>query len=119
MRYRMLVLILALSVGTWAQTATSNANPTPQSPAASEKSKCPCCDKMAASNGKDAGSCCARHSKDAKDMAASCHDGKCDGKSCMKDSKGKACGPDCKDKMAQSCCKDCGKDGGTCCSAKS
>src|SRR5436853_7894814 len=76
MRYRMLALILALTVVSWAQTATQTTPPTPQT---SENSKCACCDKMAASDSKDAhAACMGKH--EGKEMASCCA-GK-DDKSC-------------------------------------
>jgi hypothetical protein len=110
MKPRVLALILALTVACWAQTATQNTPATPpQSTAPAEKAKCPCCDKMAASDTKDARACCAHHdhhSGDSKEMA-SCCSGK-DAKSCCGDADAKSCIKSDKDKAA--CCADCGKD---------
>lgn len=118
MKHKVFALILALTVVSWAQTATPTAPSTPQqSTAPAEKSKCACCDKMAKSDAKAEGSCCARHkmqSAENKDMA-SCCSGK-DAKSC--------CGKDAKscmrkDKTASSCCGgQCGKNGAGCCKKK-
>ncbi len=96
MRYKMFALILALTVATWAQTSNQVTPATSQqSTAPAAKAKCACCDKMAATDSKDAQSCCAHH-----DMKAG--DGK-DAMSCMKSGS---------DKPAPSCCKDsCSKDG--------
>lgn len=121
MKYRMLSLILVLTVVSWAQTATQS---TPSTPQTQEKSKCACCDKMAASDSKDVhAACMGKH--DRKEMASccagkdekSCCGGK-DAKSCMKDSKMAYC---CKGKDGMKCdrkaSKDCGK--GCCGSSKS
>ena len=134
MRYKMFALILALTVVTWAQTSTQTAPATPQqSTVPSEKAKCACCDKMAASDAKDAKSCCAHHDmasmkdNDGKEMASCCagkdmksSDGK-EAMACMKGDKDKAascCKDSCskdgcaKDKTASGCCGGkCGKDG--------
>lgn len=104
MKYKMLAAVLALTVMSWAQTTTQTAPSTPeQSTAPAEKAKCACCDKMAATDAKDAHACCAHHdmqSKDGKGMASCC--GGKDAKSCMRSDK---------DKTAASCCKDaCSKD---------
>jgi hypothetical protein len=147
MKFKMMAVVLALTVMSWAQTATQTAPSTPQqSTVPAEKAKCPCCEKMASSDAKDAPSCCAHHdmkghdmeAKDAKEMASCCagkdaksSDGK-DGMACMKSDKDKAaascckdaCGKDdasCgKDKTAAACCgNSCGKDGKKgCCSGK-
>jgi hypothetical protein len=95
MRYKMFALILALTVATWAQTSTQVSPAAPeQSTAPAAKEKCACCDKMAATDSKDAHSCCAHH-----DMKA---DSGKDAMSCMKSAS---------DKTAASCCKDgCSKD---------
>ena len=67
MKYRMLALILALTLVSWAQTATQTTPSTPQTP----ETKCACCDKMAASDSKDAGAACmGKH--DGKEMASCC-----------------------------------------------
>jgi hypothetical protein len=135
MKYKLAALVMALAVMSWAQTATQPTPTTPQqSTAPADKAKCPCCDKMAAADTKDAPACCAhhgKHSEHTKDMAScgsgkdgmsSCCSGK-DAKSCMKGDKDKAgcCGDSCaKDKTAAGCCGDkCGKDGDKgCCSSK-
>lgn len=101
MKYRLVALMLALTVAPWAQT-TSQTSPSTSQPGAvtTEKSKCPCCDKMADSGGKAEHSCCAREAKtaDGKETGACC--GGKDGKICSRG-----------DKTAASCCKDsCGKD---------
>jgi len=115
MKFRMLALILALTIVSWAQTSTQNTPATPQQ--STEKAKCACCDKMAASDSKDAHAAC-MHNHDGKEMASccagkdakSCCDGK-DAKSCMKDGKMADC---CKGKDGMKCDrkagKDCGKD---------
>jgi len=123
MRHKMLALILALTLASWAQTTTPT---NPQQSTPSEKAKCSCCDKMAASDAKDAPACCARHSgqsADAKETASccsgkdekSCCAGK-DAKSCMKsDTAGASCCKEScgKDKMAANCCGEkCGKECG-------
>jgi hypothetical protein len=124
MKHKMLALILALTVASWAQTATQNTPAAPpQSTAPAEKGKCPCCDKMATADTKDAHTCCAHHdhqSSDSKEMASCCSGkdaksccGGTDAKSCMKSDKDKAaCCADCgKDKTAAGCCGgQCGKD---------
>jgi hypothetical protein len=136
MKHKMITLILALTVVSWAQTATQPTPSTPpQSSAPAEKAKCPCCDKMAAADTKDAHASCADHMKhmkhagDGKEMAGCCSgkdkDAKSccagdDAKSCMKGDKDKSacCGENAgKDKTAGACCggKDCGKG---CCSKK-
>lgn len=101
MKHRMLALMLALTVASWAQTATQPAASTSQpSAVTTEKSKCPCCDKMADSGAKGEHSCCAHQAKagDGKETASCC--GGKDAKTCTRG-----------DKMAASCCKDgCGKD---------
>jgi len=119
MRHKLFAVILALTVMSWAQTSTQT---TPsQSPAATDKAKPSCCEKMMKGS-KDGSPACMRH-KDGKEMAsccagkdaASCCGGK-DAKTCMKDGK---CTADCckagsgTEKTA-SCCdrkagKDCGK----------
>ena len=138
----MLALMLALTVASWAQTATQTTPSTAQqSTVPAEKAKCACCDKMAATDAKDAHACCAHHDmksdakdKDSKEMASCCagkmksSDGK-DAMSCMKNDKDKAascCKENCskdscaKDKTAAACCgSSCGKDGEKgCCSGK-
>ncbi len=133
MKHKMIALILALTVVSWAQTPTQTTPSTLQpSTAPAEKTKCPCCDKMAAADTKEAHASCARHMKhsgDGKEMAGCCSgkdkDAKSccagdDAKSCMKSAKDKSacCGDSCgKDKAAASCCsgKDCEKG---CCSKK-
>jgi|SRR5579859_3499051 len=143
MKYKMLALILALTVMTWAQTTTQTAPSAPQqSTAPADKEKCPCCDRMAATDSKDMKGCCAGHDMAHHDMKdsdgkehASCCAGKhamsADGKdamSCMKGDKDKAMASCCKegcskescgkDKTAAACCGDkCGKDGKGCCSS--
>jgi hypothetical protein len=123
MKHKVFALILALTVVSWAQTSTPATPSAPADNTATEKAKCACCGKMAAS-AKDGHAACMRHGKgDAKDMASccagkegsSCCGGK-DAKSCMKDKTAASC---CKDKKA-SCCggkpgKGCGKD---CCGSK-
>jgi len=115
MKYKMLALILALTVVSWTQTSMQPAPSTPQQ--STEKAKCPCCEKMAASDSKDAHAACMRQ-HDGKDMA-SCCSGK-DGKSCCGGKDAKSCMKDAKD--AKSCCKDCcGKDNdktASCCNHK-
>ena len=133
MKHKLIALILALTVVSWAQTATQTTPSTPQqSTAPAEKTKCPCGDKMAAADTKDAHASCARHMKhsvDGKEMAGCCSgkdkDAKSccagdDAKSCMKGAKDKSacCGDSCgKDKAPEACCggKDCEKG---CCSKK-
>jgi len=134
MKHKLIALILALTVVSWAQTATQTTPSTPQqSSAPAEKGKCPCCDKMASADTKDAHAFCDHHMKhtgDGKEMAGCCSDkdkdaksccGGSDAKSCMKGDKDKSacCGDSCgKDKTADKCCggKDCEKG---CCSKKS
>jgi hypothetical protein len=111
----MLALILALTVVSWAQTAIQTTPSTPQTP----ETKCACCDKMAASDSKDAhAACMGKH--DGKEMASccagkdekSCGSGK-DAKSCMKDAKVADC---CKGKDGMKCDRKAGKDcGNGCC----
>lgn len=126
MKHKVLAFVLALMLASWAQTVTQTTPSAPQQgPAPTEKTKCGCCDKMAASSSKDAPACCA-HNKgaDAKETASccsgkdakSCCGGK-DAKSCMEgDKTAKSCGKDCcgKNKTAASCCdksaKKCEKD---------
>ena len=106
MKYKMLALILALTVISWAQTATPSTPSTPQQSTAPDKAKCPCCDKMASSDAKDAHAACMRK-HDGKEMA-SCCSGK-DAKSCCGGKDAKSCMKD--DKTAASCCKgSCGKE---------
>jgi len=129
----MLALILALTVASWAQTATQNTPTAPlQSTAPAEKGKCPCCDKMATADAKNAHACCAHNdhqSSDGKEMASCCSGkdaksccGGADAKSCMKSDKDKAaCCTDCgNDKTTATCCGgNCGKKGEKgCCSGK-
>ena len=99
MKCKLIAVVLALTVMSWAQTATQAApSTTPQqSTAPADKDKCPCCEKMASADAKDAHSCCAHHDMKAGDMKAgdmkgmascckdkaSCCDGK-DAKSCMR-----------------------------------
>jgi|CZKD01.1.fsa_nt_gi hypothetical protein len=142
MRYKMFALILALTVATWAQTSTQTTPATPQqSTTPADKAKCGCCDKMAATDAKDAHACCARHdmkgdmkAADGKEMASCCagkdakSSGGKDAMACMKNDKDKTaascCKDDCskdscgKDKTAAACCAGkCGKDGEKgCCS---
>ena len=116
MKYRMLALILAVTVVSWAQTATQNTPSTPQP--STEKAKPACCDKMAASDSKDAHPACLRK-HDGKEMASccpgkdmkSCCSGGKDANSCMKDDTFADC---CKGKDGMKCSrkarKDCGKD---------
>ena len=129
MKHKMIALILALTVASWAQTATQNSPATPQqSTTPAEKGKCPCCDKMATADTKDAPACCAHHdhhSGDSKEMASCCSakDAKSccgrDAKSCMRSKDKATCCADCsKDKTAAACCGgNCGKKGekGCCC----
>jgi hypothetical protein len=126
MKYKMLALILALTVLSWAQTATPTTPSTPQqSTVPANKVKCPCCEKMAAADAKDAPACCAHH-----DMKSGMGDMKDkDGKeavSCMKNDKDQATAPCCndacskdsceKDKTAAACCAGkCGNDEKGCC----
>lgn len=133
MKHKMLAVVLALTVMSWAQTATQTAPSTPQAPA--DNAKCSCCEKMAASNAKDAHACCAHHdmqaqAKDSKEMASCCaakDAGSCcgkDAKSCVKNDNDKAaascCGNSC-DKgktTAAKCSNKCAKDGEKgCCSS--
>jgi hypothetical protein len=118
MKYRMLALILALTVVSWAQTATQTTPSTPQTP----ETKCACCDKMAASDSKDAhAACMGKH--EGKEMASccagkdekSCCGGK-DSKSCMKDGKMADC---CKGKDGMKCDRKAGKDCGKGCCGSS
>jgi len=118
MKYKMLALILALTVVSWAQTETQNTPSTPQQSTAPEKAKCACCDKMAASDSKDAHAACMQK-HDGKEMASCCagKDEKscCGGKdamSCMKDGKMADC---CKGKNGMKCDRKAGKDGGKGC----
>jgi hypothetical protein len=118
MKYRMLALILALTVVSWAQTATQTTPSTPQTP----ETKCACCDKMAASDSKDAhAACLGKH--DGKEMASCCagkDDKSCcggkDDKSCMKDGKMADC---CKGKDGMKCDRKAGKDCGKGCCGSS
>jgi hypothetical protein len=118
MKYRMLALILALTLVSWAQTATQTTPSTPQTP----ETKCACCDKMAASDSKDAGAACmGKH--DGKEMASCCarkDDKSCcggkDAKSCMKDGKMADC---CKGKDGMKCDRKAGKDCGKGCCGSS
>jgi hypothetical protein len=121
MKFKMIALVLALTLMSWAQTATQTAPSAPQqSTVPAEKAKCPCCDKMANADTKDAPACCTHHdmrghtmdAKDSKEMASCCagkgaKSGDCkEGMACMKNDK---------DKAAASCCKDaCDKDGVSC-----
>jgi hypothetical protein len=130
MKHKILAIMLALTVISWGQTATQATPSTPQqSTAPAGKANCACCDKMAASDAKDAHAACMRHGHgDAKEMASccaskdekSCCGGK-DAKSCMKGDKAAAscCKEGCSKEMKASCCdhkggKQCGKD---CCSS--
>ena len=113
MKYKMLALILALTVVSWAQTTTQNTPSTPQPSTAPEKAKCACCDKMAASDSKDAHAAC-MHNHDGKEMASCCAGkdeksccGGSDVKSCMKDGKMTDC---CKGKDGMNCDRKDGKD---------
>jgi len=129
MKHKLIALILALTVVSWAQTTPSTPQ---QSSAPAEKGKCPCCDKMASADSKNAHASCDHHMKhtgDGKEMAGCCSDkdkdaksccAGSDAKSCMKGDKDKSacCGDSCgKDKTADKCCggKDCEKG---CCSKK-
>jgi hypothetical protein len=135
MKYKMMALILALTVMTWAQTATQTTPPAPQPGTEQvDKDKCPCCDKMGATNTKDAHASHMHHdmsAKDGKGMASCCGDK--DAMSCMKGDKdkptdsccggkdAKSCMQGDKDKTAASCCGDkCGKDktASACCGGK-
>ena len=122
-KYKLIAFVLALTVMSWAQSTTPTQTPAPEqkSAPADAKATCPCCDKMASADhkdahacmhpkatsadGKDAMSCCA--GKDATG-AASCCGGK-DGKSCSKGDKESAasCGKSGED-HAMACCS--GKD---------
>ena len=122
MKYRILALILALTVVSWAQTATQTTPSAPQQNATTEKSKCACCDKMAASDSKDAhAACMGKH--DGKEMASccagkdakSCCGGK-DAKSCMKDGK---MADGCTGKDGMKCDRKAGKDCGKGCCGSS
>ena len=125
MKFKTLVLMLALAVASWAQTATPNSTAAPQPNGPNDKANCSCCDKTAATDSKDTHSCCAKHSKKAKDLASSCTRngenccGDKDVKSSAQSDKAMKCGSDCKEKDAKSCCNSaetaCGKD---CCSNK-
>jgi len=116
MKFRMLALILALTIVSWAQTATQNTPATPQQ--STEKVKCACCDKMAASDSKDAHAACMRQ-HEGKETASccagkdekSCCDGK-DAKSCMKGGKIADC---CKGEDGMNCDRKAGKDCGKGC----
>jgi hypothetical protein len=107
MKYKLLAAVLVLTVMSWAQTTTQSAPSTPQqSTVPADKAKCGCCDKMAATDAKDAHACCAHHDKQAKDskeMASCCagKDAKSDGKDAM------ACMKADKDKTATASCGDC------------
>lgn len=140
MKYKMLALILALSVLSWAQTATPAAPSTPQQNAApADKSNCPCCKKMAATDAKAGATCCARHSmegkdKDGKEMAsgamacmksgkdasASCCKDACSKETCAKDKTAAACcGNSCEKSGMKGCCSgDKGKTAKSCCKNK-
>lgn len=111
MKYRTLVAVLALAVMSWAQTATQTTPSTQQSPAPADK-KASCCDKMNATDAKDAHACCAHQDAQAKDGAgaASCCAGK-DASCCGKDAK--SCMKADKDKTATASCANCGS--GDCC----
>jgi hypothetical protein len=119
MKYRMLALILAVTVVSWAQTATQSTPSTPQTP---EKSNGACCDKMAASDAKDAHAACMGN-HDGKEMASccagedakSCCGGK-DAKACMKDGK---MADYCKGKDGMKCDRKAGKDCGKGCCGSS
>jgi hypothetical protein len=135
MKYKMVVLILTLAITSLAQTTTPTAPSTPQQGSA-EKAKCPCCDKMAAGEAKNASACCAHHdmnAKDGKEMSSCCAgkksmSGDKDAMSCMRNAKDTAascCKQGCsndscaKDKTASACCgSSCGKDGKGCCAKK-
>ena len=110
MRYKMFALILALTVATWAQTSNQVTPVAPQqSTAPAARAKCACCDKMAATDSKDAQSCCAHH-----DMKA---DAGKDAMSCMKGANDKTAASCCKDGCSKdSCAKD--KTASACCGAK-
>jgi hypothetical protein len=118
-KYKLIAVVLALTAMSWAQTATPTEPATPQqSTSPAKNAKCPCCEKMASADAKDADSCCAHHhdmKAGGKEMSccagkdAKCCGGK-DAKSCMKG-----------DKTAASCCKDgCSKDNtaSSCCKSK-
>lgn len=135
MKYKMLALILTLTVASWAQAASQPTLSTPQqSTVPTNKAKCACCDKMAATDTKDAAACCTHHDMNAKDSkeTTSC----CAGKSAMSGAKGamscmrtgktnaaaSCCNESCskdscaKDKTASACCSSsCDKDGKACC----
>ena len=124
MKYKMIALMLALTIVSWAQTPTQSApSSAPPSATTTDKEKCPCCEKTATANDKDAAHC-PHHSKksqQSKEMTSCCK-GK-DAKSCMRKGNDKAgcCGDSCgRDKTAAGCngtvcAKECGK---TCCSSK-
>jgi hypothetical protein len=102
MKYKLLALILTVTIVSWTQTATQSTSSALQENTAPDKAKCPCCDKMASSDAKDAHAACMRK-HDGKEMA-SCCSGK-DAKSCCNGKEAKHCMND--DKAAASCCKDC------------
>ena len=119
MRLKIFALILALTVVSWAQTVTQNTPSSPQQSGAPEKATPSCCDKMAATDSKDAHAACMRQ-HDGKEMASccpgkdekSCCDSK-DSKSCMKDGKMADC---CKGKAGMKCDREAGKEcGKDCC----
>jgi hypothetical protein len=116
MKFRVLALILSLTIVSWAQTATQDTPVTPQPSA--EKVKCACCDKMAASDSKDAHAACMRQ-HEGKEMASCCAGkdeksccGRKDAKSCMKGGKMADC---CKGKDGMNCDRKAGKDCGKGC----
>jgi len=113
MKCKILAVVLALTVMSWAQTATQATPSTPQQSTAPADKKGSCCDKMAATDAKDAHACCAHHdtqTKDGKEIASCCagKDAKSDGKDTM------ACMKADKDKTATASCGDCSS--GDCCS---
>jgi hypothetical protein len=121
MKYKLIAFVLALTAVSWAQTATQPEPSAPQQPpAATEKSACPCCEKVATAEAKDAHSCCAHH-----DMAAtegkepmSCAGKSKDKASCCNHSEAMSCSRS-KDTTAACCGSDkCEKDGEKgCCAA--
>ena len=135
MKFKMLILIPTLAMISLAQTTTPTGPSAPQQGSA-EKTKCPCCDKMAAGETNGVPSCCAHHdtnAKDGKEMSSCCEskNAKSSGKdamSCMRNGKDTAtscCKEGCskdscaKDKTASACCGGtCGKDGKGCCAKK-
>jgi len=120
MKYKMLAAILTLTVMSWAQTTTQTVPSTPQqSTAASDKDKCPCCNKT--NTAKEEKSCCHHEMAGMDNKAMSCRTGEkasscCgkDEKSCMKGDKGKTaaatCGDQCGKDREKGCCASHQKD---------